>query len=308
MLKNKITFFLFILVTGFCVNLYAAGNDILILKSEDYSQYDVAIDGFKRQIRKQNSQYNFPTYLLENVKSTLVNDIASDSPKIVLAVGSTAADFCKENIKNIPVVFCMVLDPKEHSLTTAENIAGVSLNIPYPQWVQAIIDAVPNVRSVGIIYSPEANEENVQKAKDAADLLGIKLVTSKVYARGDITSSFNDIIGKVDVMWIIVDPVVCTAYSIKYLLMNTLQRRIPLVGISREYVKAGAMLAVTPDYIDIGVQAADMVSEIISGNVAVSALKIENPRSSRVVLNMRTADSIGIKVPSQVERNAAEIF
>jgi putative ABC transport system substrate-binding protein len=294
-------------VCVFILPVYSqAQSSITIIKSGEFEQYQTAIKGFSGDLK--GTIINTIAFDKNASEAKLSLEIREKKPSLLLAVGSEAASFCTRNIKDIPVVFCMVLDPEGNNLTGFANITGVSLDIPYQEHLKAMQELKPGLSRVGLIYNPTHNEKNVEKAKAAAEELGLSLVLERVYSQEDIAKVFSGLLSRVDFMWIIPDDTVSNAASIKYMLTQTLKSAMPLMGISENYVKAGALLALIPDYTDIGRQAAELAAKIIKEGVSPQDIAIAQARKTNLILNMNTASAINLDVPSSVQSQAEEVF
>ncbi|MCX7716413.1 MAG: hypothetical protein N2Z73_03255 [Endomicrobia bacterium] len=136
MKKNNMAKFLFFLFFAFLD--FALCQSIFIIKSDSYSQYNEAIEGFwnimesSGYYKKQSVEYE----LTKENKDKLVQLILNKSPKLIFALGNTAAEaFSKYNIS---VVFAMVMDPVKYGIIDdLENPAKKMLQellLKYQYW------------------------------------------------------------------------------------------------------------------------------------------------------------------------------
>src|SRR5438067_11793822 len=108
--------FLLLLWTSGCRPALAA--EIAILKSGDIVAYNQAIDGFKTVISSSSAtltEYDMQGDVARGRK--LARKIRASNAEVVVAVGLKAALVAKLEIVDIPVIFCLVLDPIRNGLT-----------------------------------------------------------------------------------------------------------------------------------------------------------------------------------------------
>jgi putative ABC transport system substrate-binding protein len=110
-----------------------------------------------------------------------------------------------------------------------------------------------------------------------------------------------------DVLWMVADSTVYTPRSTEFILQYTLGHQIPFVGLSAKYVKAGALFAVSWDYTDLGEQAGELAHQILAGKTPAE-LAVATPRKLPLVLNMKSARSLGVKIPRKVIEGASEVY
>ncbi len=79
------------------------------------------------------------------------------------------------------------------------------------------------------------------------------------------------------------------------------------MGLSPPFVNAGALLALSCDYGDIGKQAAEMAIEILRGG-RPGNIQVTVPRNVYLSINMKTAKHIGLRVPDRAVQLANEII
>ncbi len=103
----------------------AATEKILAVQSIRVTPYEQALKGFESICK-----LNVRRFILSNYQGVDIADkIKSLRPNMILAIGATALSKVKQ-IKDIPVVYFMVLDPKSVISSNQKNISGVSMNIP----------------------------------------------------------------------------------------------------------------------------------------------------------------------------------
>src|SRR5205807_9057929 len=95
-----------------------------------------------------------------------------------------------------------------------------------------------------------------------------------------------------DALWLPADPTVATPEAFQFLLELSLAHRKPLLVFSESLVRAGALLAVVPDYEWTGTAAAAAVQRILSGERA-GDVPVAGPVHTRVVRNPDAARALG---------------
>jgi putative ABC transport system substrate-binding protein len=79
-----------------------------------------------------------------------------------------------------------------------------------------------------------------------------------------------------------------------------------MVGLSRSWVQAGALYALGRDFPDIGAQCAEQGLKILRG-VPITRIPVVPPRTTGIVLNLRTARHMKIELSPTLIRDAVEI-
>ena len=79
------------------------------------------------------------------------------------------------------------------------------------------------------------------------------------------------------------------------------------MAFSAHYVKAGALLALECDYYDVGRQTGEIADSILKGTDP-GTIPITFPRKKNLVINKRTAKTIGVNIPRDVLKKAAKVF
>ena len=122
-----------------------------------------------------------------------------------------------------------------------------------------------------------------------------------------LPEALDEITRTADVLWGIPDSLVMTPQTAEPILLSTLKSKIPLVGLSASWVKAGALYALDRDYVDIGLQAGELAGKLLHGTSA-SSLSPVYPRKVAYVLNLKTASLINHEFPQDLIRGALQVF
>jgi putative ABC transport system substrate-binding protein len=220
---------------------------------------------------------------------------------VVVALGAEAVESARSELPGTVVVSALVL------LAEARG-AGVSLDVPVDvqlQWIRRLLPA--NARRVGVIYSRGENERAVAHITEAARAHQIEIVGRPVAGPAEIPAALNSLTSAADVLWAVPDDVVITTETARSILLFSMRNRLPLIGLSQAWVKAGALFALDRDYADIGAQLADQVLRLLKGEAAAS-VRAETPRRVVYTVNQRTAELMGMRLPAEALRNAREVI
>lgn len=278
-----------------------------VLTSHNAAPYEEALEGFKQYIASRGGRPHFDIYplggeakrgiqILENVKKQGTN--------LLLTLGSLATSAALNNASEIPTIAGLVLD--ENEIKKGNNATGVVLGFPVETQLQWIRRVLPDSRAVGIVHSPKTLEK-VESAEKVAQTMGLKLYARQVETPSDIPGALEYLAKHVDVLWGLADEVVFTSQTAERILLVSFQSRIPLVGISSAWVKAGALYSLDWDYADIGSQCAEMALLVLEGAKAGS-LRAVWPRKVLYSLNLKTARHMKIDFQESLIQGAHQVF
>jgi putative ABC transport system substrate-binding protein len=293
--------------------LFAEVRSIAIINSKEIPAFNDAIAGFKEDLKQAGYEVNFSYYNFAATKDKgLIKQIADLKPAVVLTLGTEATTFAKENIRDFPIVFSMVLDPVESGIIASlndhgENITGVSLDISVDTQLKELKRFLPNAKRVGMLYNQKKKKFIETQAKPAASKLGLELMAEPVYAEADVVGMLEKVLDASDCLLASTDTLVYNKQSAQYILLATLRHKTPFMAFSYNYVKAGALFALECDYRDIGSQSAQAAIRILGGEKPGN-IPIYVPRKTRLVVNRKIADVIGVTISPKILAEAHEIY
>ena len=259
--------------------------------------YEDAVQGFESACGAKIKRL-----IISELKGTdIVEKINEIRPDMILAVGLDALSRVIR-IKDIPVIYLMVLHPQS-ILSGEKNISGVSMDIPQEKQLRTLLDALPQTKTVGLLYAQEKTGRLAKKAREAAREIGIKLLAKEVHSTRDVPQSIQDMKGKIDVFWMLPDLTVITPETIEFVLLFSLENKIPILAFSEKYVELGALMSVGIDAFDIGIQAGEMAEKILSGRDIMNARQVD-ARKAVISINLKVAKTLGIPIDEKIIRKA----
>ena len=284
----------------------APASEVVILKSADLTAYNRAVAGFKSAMPPSMTftEYDMQGDMARGRK--LARKIRASDAALLLVVGVQAALVAKLEIVDIPVIFCMVLNPAKHDLN-ASNMTGIRLDVPIDRQFKAMRSVLPPVKRIGVLYDPEKTGDLVQEARLTAKAAGFELIEREVRTEKEMPSTLRALIPKIQALWLVPDSTVLNEDSLKFVMDTTLDANVPVVGFSSELVRSGALVGLSVHYEDVGRQAGSLARKILNEQVRPFANTFP-PERLRLALNLKTARFLGIVIPPEVVNNADELY
>ncbi len=285
--------------------LVPAQETIVVVKSLEAKPYEETFQGFKEALSAKGYRPSLSEYTTkegQRHEARILSDINRRRPALIVTLGSAATTLIRDQVQDIPVVFCMVLNPVASGFvrsmqSSGNNLTGASLDIPARLQFETLKAVLPYVKKIGVLYNPRETGEVVEAAAPAAAEVGMELMAIPVSSAEKIQETLESLDKKVDALWSVADSTVFSSdRSIEFLLRQTLRYRLPFMGLSPAFAKAGALLALSVDYRDVGLQCGEQAAQVLAGR-APAALPITTPRRVTLYLNLNVARAIGVEIP-----------
>src|SRR6185295_5435185 len=237
---------------------------------------------------------------------------------IFVAGGTRVTLMAMEATKTIPIIFANVGDPVESGLVTnlarpGGNVTGLSSLGPelVGKRLELLKQAIPAVDRIAVLWLPGALGERTDREMQA----GVKLAAAAlrvqlqfVEARGpdDFGRAFAEMssarVGALTVL-----PSNRFLREHRRLVELAGQARMPAIYTSREFVDAGGLMSYGANSADLHRRAATYVDKILKGAKA-GDLPVEQPTKFELVINMRTAQALGLTISQTVLAHADEVI
>jgi putative tryptophan/tyrosine transport system substrate-binding protein len=273
---------------------------VVVLLSSDDEAYTRPVATFTGELQMPVEVFNLHGDVT-NYKERM-REILSRNPALIFTLGAKAAYIAKletlsQKRQDIPVVFAMVLNWEKYKLLRdSDNVAGIATDIdPGTQFANLAMFA-PQVKKIGVIYSKNYSSGIITRARNVAQVLGYKLIAQPISRQREFRSAFSKISDNIQAYWILADPVVFSTRNLNWLKKRCLRQHIPTIGQSENVVKLGMLLGINTDAGYIGIQAASIARNILLYNQSPKSIGVMPPLGTNLVLNIKTANKIGLKI------------
>lgn len=280
--------------------------EITAITSRNIDPYNSALRGFRDYLNRQRINANITEFSLEekgkDELSNIREEIKSKRPDLVLTVGTPATKIAQEMTKDIPIIFTMVLDPIGSKISPP----GVSMDIPPEIKLRNIKRVLPDAKRIGLIYSADSTRA-YEEVSEVCGRFDFQLVAKKIDSRKEFPDAFEYLWWQIDCFLMIPDSTIYFPESVEYLLAEGLRKKIPIIGLSSSYTKAGALMSFDCDYEDLGEQAAEIALNILTSKNQADTTFVR-PKKIDFSLNLLAAENMEIKIPSEIIKAAREVF
>lgn len=241
----------------------------------------------------------------------IAKKFAGDKPDAVIAIGTPSAQAMAAAGKDIPIVYSAVTDPIAAKLVASwepsgSNITGVSDQLPLEPQIDLMKKLVPNLKTVGYVYSPgEVNSTVVlEQLKTELGKQNITLNAVPAQRSTDVLTAARSLGGKADIIYASLDNNVVSSFESMQKAANEI--KVPLLASNTESVERGAVAALGVNYTDIGTQTGKIAARILKGEAAGS---IPSQRMDKFDLHIspKHAAEQGLTLSDEVKAQASKI-
>ncbi|MGH8725355.1 MAG: ABC transporter substrate-binding protein [Burkholderiales bacterium] len=233
-------------------------------------------------------------------------DLVRNKVDLIVINGTTATMAAAKATKEIPIVAIMGVDPVAQGLAASlarpgGNVTGIAdLTGELTQKRIALIkELVPGLRRVGVVLAPNvANPIAVSESEAAARVLNLQLQFVEVAAPGDIEGRIEELVQS-RVGAIYVPPSSFLASHSARMVAAIAKHRIPALYAPVGYAEVGGLVSYSASASKRFVRLAGYVDRILKGARAAE-LPIEQTTDFELVVNLKAAKALGIKVPQSI--------
>ena len=224
--------------------------------------------------------------------------------KVDIIVTSGGAGLAvKQATSAIPVVLALANDPVGSGLVAnlsrpGGNITGLSLQTPdlAGKRLELLRELLPGIRRLALLGDSgyPASKFEMDEVQAAARGFSLEITRLEVHKVDDIAPALGSLHGRADALYVCTGPLINTAV----IEINGIAKvaRLPTIHSEKRYIETGGLIGYGPIVTDMFRRAAELVDKILRG-VKPDDIPIEQPTKFEMVVNMKTAQAIGITVP-----------
>jgi len=237
---------------------------------------------------------------------------------VIVVTFNTATRAAKQATETIPIVFAGSADPVGSGLVTSlarpgGNVTGLSGLGPelVDKRLELLTQAVPGISRVAVLRLPgvlgeRMDKEMLKEAEVAAQALGVRLQFVEVRGPDDFDRAFSDMTrARAGALTVLPGNMFLREH--RRLVDLAAKNRLPAVYTSREFVDAGGLMSYGANRPDLSRRAATYVDKILKG-AKPGDLPVEQPTKFELIINLKTANALGLTIPQPVLGRADEVI
>ena len=260
-------------------------------------------------------EYRFAEGRLERLPA-LAAELVGFQPVLIAANGSIAPRVVSDAAPSMPIVISGGGGaPVELGLVAGfarpgGNITGVitaSVDIA-AKWLEMLREALPGLSRVALLSDPTADISvvHVREIERAAVILGVQVQSLSLGDPAELPALFATI-QQAPADGLILLPGGRAGAQRSRIAELALAHHLPAVSEWREFAEAGGLMAYGADAVNLSYRAATFVDKILKG-AKPADLPVERPMHFEFVINLKSAQTLGLALPQRVLLQATEII
>ena len=245
----------------------------------------------------------------------LADELVGLNVHVIVTWGTDAVLAAKQATTTIPIVMGAIGDPLGIGIVTnlahpGGNITGFSSRAAEleAKRLQLLKEAVPGLSRVAMLCNPTNHYMPLalRSARQGAQMLHVSLAVYEVHDITTLDAAFVIVTkDRPDALMVPADTFLVSQRS--RIAQFAIESKLPSVYSFREYIEAGGLIAYTPNFYELFRRAASYVDKILKGTKP-GELPIEQPTKFHLLINLKTARALSLKVPPTLLARADEVI
>jgi putative tryptophan/tyrosine transport system substrate-binding protein len=285
---------------------------------------DPALDAFWQRLRElgymEGQNLRFEDRYAEGSQERL-RDLAAELVRlkvdVIVAQGAAAIRAAQHATRTIPIVMTGTADPVGQGFVASlahpgGNITGVSFlatELPGKR-LELLKEMVPQGTRIAVLANPAypTYEPRLNTLTGAARALGLHLQVVEVRRADELDAAFAAMTrAGADAVLVVDDAVLLNTQYGQVVADLAVKSRLPVMYSWREWVVAGCLMSYGPSRLDMLRCAATYVDKILKG-AKPADLPVEQPTTFELVINLKTAQALGLTIPPAILFQATEVI
>jgi len=249
------------------------------------------------------------------VLPVLAADLVRLKVDVILATSSTYVRVAKQAPSIIPILFAIHNDPVGTGDVASlahpgGNITGttqMATDLSTKQ-LDLLRETVPGLTRVGVVWNPRTPSHGpaLKEIDAAARTLRMQLTRLAAVQESELDRAFATAArDRIEAVFVLTSPM--TARHSGRVVGLAMKHRLPTMYATRSFVEAGGLLAYGADPLDLHRRAAGYVDRILKGAKPAN-LPVEQPTKFELVVNLKTAKTLGLTIPPSVLLRADQVL
>jgi putative ABC transport system substrate-binding protein len=259
-------------------------------------------------------EYRYAHGMIDRVPK-LTADLVRLEVDVIVVGGTESARAARTVTATVPLVFVLPGDPVGSGLVASlarpgGNATGMSTLLPEltRKHLELLKGAAPKASRFAVLKNPASpiHPPAVNAAQEAARALAVELKVFEVREANEFAQAFSAMTAwRAGALLVLSDPFFGTQLGQVSRLAR--ENRLPAIYVRKEFAEAGGLLAYGPSFPDNWRRAATYVHKILTG-ARPADLPVEQPAKVELVINMRTANALGLTIPRSLLVQADQVI
>src|SRR5262245_31873831 len=242
-------------------------------------------------------------------------ELVALAPDVILTGGAAGVGPLLQATRSVPILFVLVADPVGAGFVDSlarpgGNATGfIALEYGFTgKWLELLKEVAPTVTRAAVVRDPaiSAGIGMFGAIQSVAPSLGVDVTPVNVRDPGEMERALAQFARSPNGGLIVTASAL--AFRHRDLIVGLAERhRLPAVYYARAHVAAGGLAFYGPDILDQYRRAAGYVDRILKGEKPAD-LPVQAPTKYELVINLKTANALGLEIPSSVLARADEVI
>jgi putative tryptophan/tyrosine transport system substrate-binding protein len=245
----------------------------------------------------------------------LAAELVALAPDVIMASGTISVAPLLQATRTVPIVFALVVDPVGGGVVKSLSRPGGNVTgfmaFEYSlsgKWPELLKEIAPSVQRVAVIRNPSYSTEIGQFAVIESVAASVGVEASPIDMRypsemDGAVAAFADVANG----GLIVVGGAPEAVHRDMIITLAARYKLPAIYPERFFAKSGGLISYGPNYVEEFRNAASYVDRILKGEKPAD-LPVQAPTKNVLVINLKSARTIGLKVPASLLARADEVI
>ena len=270
-------------------------------------------------VEGQNFRFEFREGNFQNdLLPILFRKLVDQKVTLILTNTTLQTEAAKATTQSIPIVFSIGSDPVEDGFVSSLNKPGANITGIFTLGVmivgkrlEVLHELVPSATKIAFLTDPgntTLSKLQIPQIQAAADTLGLGLLNVYAHSPDDFEAAFDTAIrGGAGGMIVGMDSLFVTAATATQLAAVAVRYRLPTIYGNHKLVKAGGLISYAVDFDEANVNIGRYAARILKGEKPAD-MPVEQSTKVKLVINLKTAKTLGITVPNSLLARADEVI
>jgi putative ABC transport system substrate-binding protein len=244
----------------------------------------------------------------------LARELVKERPNVIFATGPAVITAVAGATATIPIVAVdLETDPVAAGWARTlarpdRNITGLFLDLPAfaGKWLEIVKEIDPGAQTIGLVWDSSTGSAQLAGAKAAAQRLTLQLMVEEMRTAADLARIFA-LIERAGVRNVVFMSSPAISQASDEMSRLAIKYRIAAISPFRRFPEAGGLMSYGPHFDDFRQRASRFVIRILKG-ANPGELPIEQPTKFELVINLKTAKTLGVTFPQAVLLRADEVI